>query len=326
MNRRGESEPLDLDALLQELQADGAGETEADGFRSGFVAVVGQPNVGKSTLMNRLIGQKVAIVSSKPQTTRRRILGILTRKEAQIVFVDTPGIHDAFHKLGEWMNQTALDAIPDADVVLFVVQGATAPDDLDRQIAQQLARFKGAKLLLINKIDVIEQELATARYEAYQTLGEWDEVLLISALEGLGVEAVVDRIVEHLPAGPRYYPEGQFTDQTERELAAEIVREAALRNLDQEVPHSVNVVVDEWTQRPNGVTYIGATIFVERDTQKGIVIGAGGQMLKRISTQARTEIERELGAQVYLDLWVKVRDRWRNNESWLNRWGYKPEK
>ncbi|HEX8681768.1 MAG TPA: GTPase Era [Ardenticatenaceae bacterium] len=324
MNRR-ESEPLDLDALLQELQAGQDAQPEPEGFRSGYVAVVGQPNVGKSTLMNRLIGQKVAIVSPKPQTTRRRILGILTREDAQLMFVDTPGIHDAFHKLGEYMNTMALSSIPDADVVLFVVEGVTSPNEMDREIAAQLARFDGPKLLLVNKIDQIEQELAAHRFEQYAALGEWAEVLPISALEGHGVEGVIDRVVQYLPEGPRYYPEGQVTDQTEREIAAEIVREAALRHLEQEVPHSINVVADEWTERPNGVTYISATIFVERDTQKGIVIGQGGKMLKRISSEARAEIERELGVQVYLDLWVKVRDRWRNSDSWLNRWGYKPD-
>lgn len=322
MTKQNEPEPLDLDALFREIQEQQ--ETPED-FRSGYVAVVGQPNVGKSTLMNRLIGQKVAIVSAKPQTTRRRILGILTTEEAQVIFVDTPGIHDPHHKLGEYMNAHALGAIPDADVVLFMVQAGTAPDDLDRQIAQRVARFKGPKILVINKIDVVEQSVATARYEAYRQLGDWERMLLISATEGHGVEAVLEAIVAVLPRGPLYFPSGQVTDQTERVLAAEMIREAALRHLEQEVPHSLNVEVGEWVERGNGLLYLDATIFVERDSQKGIVIGAKGKMLKRISSEARAEMEREFGRPIFLELWVKVREKWRDSDSWLRRWGYKPE-
>lgn len=322
MANPNDPEPLDLDALFREIQEQQ--ETPED-FRSGYVAVVGQPNVGKSTLMNRLIGQKVAIVSAKPQTTRRRILGILTTEEAQVIFVDTPGIHDPHHKLGEYMNAHALGAIPDADVVVFMVQAGTAPDELDRQIAQKVARFGGAKILVINKIDVVEQSVATARYEAYQQLGNWAQTLLISATEGHGVEAVLESIVAALPRGPRYFPSGQVTDQTERVLAAEMIREAALRHLEQEVPHSLNVEVGEWAERGNGVLYLDATIFVERDSQKGIVIGAKGKMLKRISSEARAEMEREFGRPIFLELWVKVREKWRDSDSWLHRWGFKPE-
>ncbi len=325
MPRMDEQEPLDFDALLRDLQSGAAEEDLPDDFRSGFVAVVGQPNVGKSTLINRLIGQKVAIVSPKPQTTRRRILGILTRPDAQAIFVDTPGIHDAFHKLGEYMNQVASSALPDADVVLFVVDAPRAPDELDRQIAAQVMRAEGAKLLVLNKIDLVEQVVANARFEAYQTLGEWDEVLPISASEGHGVEGLLERLIALLPQGPLYYPNGQLTDQSERETAAEIIREAALRHLDQEVPHSLNVEVDEWAEREGGKTYVSATIFVERDSQKGIVIGGGGKMLKRISSDARREMERVMDTPIFLELWVKVREKWRNNENWLNRWGYRPD-
>ncbi len=318
-------EPIDYDALLAELQAEQEEQAVPDDFHSGFVAVVGQPNVGKSTLINRLVGSKVAIISPKPQTTRRRILGILTREDAQLIFVDTPGIHDPFHKLGEYMNEAATTAIPDADVVLFLVEAVRAPDDLDRQIAKRVMAFDGAKLLVINKIDLVEQDIADRRFAAYQALGEWDEVLPISAAEGHGVEGLLDRIALYLPEGPRYYPEGQITDLTERETAAETIREAALHHLDQEVPHSLNVEVDEWAERENGKTYVSATIYVERDSQKGIVIGSGGKMLKRISSTARRELERTLGIPIYLEVWVKVRDKWRDNESWLNRWGYKPQ-
>lgn len=322
MVKQEQANRLDLDALLKELQQE---EQQPIDFRSGFVAVVGQPNVGKSTLINRLVGQKVAIVSPKAQTTRRRILGILTTEKSQIIFVDTPGIHKAHHKLGEYMNVHALGAIPDADVVLFIVQANREPNELDDEIARKVNRFAGPKILLINKIDLVEQEVATARYESYQQLGKWDLVLLISALEGHGVEAVCDTIIENLPLGPRYYPDGQVTDQTERVIVAEMIREVALHHLMQEVPHSLNVEVRDWKKRRNGMIYIEAIIYVERKGQKRIVIGTKGQMLKEISTKARLEIERELGKRIYLELWVKVRDKWRNSENWLRRWGYKPE-
>ncbi len=323
MEKQQHDNALDLDALLKELQQEEPQPTTL--IHSGFVAVVGQPNAGKSTLINHLVGQKIAIVSPKPQTTRRRILGILTTDEAQIIFVDTPGIHTAHHKLGEYMNVHALGAIPDADVVLFLVQAPYPPNEMDYEIARQVSRFTGPKILLINKVDLVEQQWATQRYEEYQQLGEWDQVLLISALEGHGVEAVQEKIIEHLPLGPYYYPAGQVTDQTERVLAAEIVREVALHHLMQEVPHSLNVEVRDWKKRRNGMIYIEAIIYVERKGQKRIVIGTKGQMLKEISTKARVEIERELGKRIYLELWVKVRDKWRNSENWLRRWGYKPE-
>ncbi|MBA3534747.1 MAG: GTPase Era [Ardenticatenales bacterium] len=323
---QSDSDALDLNALFEELQSQQAEAALPEDHRSGFVAVVGQPNVGKSTLINRLIGQKIAIISPKPQTTRRRILGILTREDAQVIFVDTPGVHEPLHRLGEYMNEMALTAIPDADVVLFLVQAGTAPDDLDRQIASKIAHFEGPKVLVINKIDVVEQDVASARYTAYQALGKWDEMLLISATEGHGVEGVLDALIKHLPQGPRYYPEGQVTDQHERDFGAEVIREAALGYLEQEVPHALNVEVDEWKERENGMLYISATLYVERDSQKGIVIGEGGKMLKRISSQARRELERILEQKVYLELWVKVREKWRSSENWLGRWGYKPPK
>jgi len=323
METQQNANTLDLDTLLKELQQEEQETTRV--FHSGFAAVVGQPNAGKSTLINHLVGQKVAIVSPKPQTTRRRILGILTTEEAQIIFVDTPGIHNAHHKLGEYMNVHALGAIPDADVVLFLVQAPYRPNEMDHEIARQVGRFAGPKILLINKVDLVEQDLATKRYEQYQQLGEWDQVLLISALEGHGVEAVQETIVEHLPLGPHYYPAGQVTDQTERVLAAEIIREVALYHLMQEVPHSLNIEVREWKKRKNGMIYIEAWLYVERKGQKRIVIGKKGEMLKQISTKSRLQIEKELGKRIYLEIWVKVRDKWRNSENLLKRWGYKPE-
>lgn len=320
MTKQGQE--LDLQALLTEIQEI---QEVPEGFRSGFVAVVGQPNVGKSTLMNRLIGQKVAIVSPKPQTTRRRIRGILNLDNGQVVFVDTPGIHNPFHKLGEYMNQHAWGAIPDADVVLFLTEATRAPNELELEIVKQVQAFEGPKVLVINKIDLVEQAVATERYEAYEQLGKWNSILLISATEGHGVEAVEETLVEYLPEGPRYFAPEQTTDETGQMLVAEMIREVALRYLEQEVPHSLSVEIAEWKARKKGKTYIHAIIYVERKSQKGIVIGAKGKMLKRISREARLEIERELGLELYLELWVKVREKWRNSENWLNRWGYKPD-
>lgn len=318
--------PLDIEGLMREAQAANEKQDELpEDFRSGYVAVVGQPNVGKSTLMNRLVGQKIAIVSPKPQTTRRRILGILTNDRGQVMFVDTPGIHDPQSKLGAYMNVHALGAIPDADVVVFMVQGGTVPDEQDEKIAVAVRKFQGPKILVINKIDVIPQEVANARYAAYEKMGQWDRVLLISALEGHGVEGVLDAILELLPKGPLYFPAGQVTDQTERTLGAEIIREIALGQLEHEVPHALNVEIIEWSRRKSGVIYIEANLTVERDSQKGIVIGAKGQMLKKIGAEARRQIESELGIRAYLELYVKVRDRWRDDDAWLRRYGYKPE-
>lgn len=325
MNNDKDYKPLDIEALMREAEAANQQESLPEDFRSGYVAVVGQPNVGKSTLMNRLVGQKVAIVSPKPQTTRRRILGILTNEQGQVIFVDTPGIHDPQSKLGTYMNVHALGAIPDADLVLFMVQGGTAPDEQDEKIAQAVQKVKGPKILVINKIDIIPQDVANARFAAYEKMGQWDRVILISALEGHGVEGVLDAILELLPRGPLYFPAGQVTDQTERTLAAEIIREVALGQLEHEVPHAINVEIIEWTQRKSGVIYIEANLTVERDSQKGIVIGAKGHMLKKIGADARRHIENELGIRVYLELYVKVRNRWRDDDAWLRRYGYKPE-
>lgn len=320
MTKQGQE--LDLQALLTEIQEI---QETPEGFRSGFVAVVGQPNVGKSTLMNRLIGQKVAIVSSKPQTTRRRIRGILNLDHAQVIFVDTPGIHKPFHKLGEYMNLQAWAAIPDADVVLFIADGTRTPNEFELEIVKQVQASRGPKVLVINKIDLVEQTVATARYNRYEQLGQWDRILLISALEGHGVEGVSDTLVEYLPEGPRYFAAEQATDETGQMLVAEIIREVALHHLEQEVPHALSVEIAEWKARTKGKTYIQAIIYVERKSQKGIVIGAKGKMLKQISRKARLQIEEQLGLELYLELWVKVREKWRNSESWLNRWGYKPD-
>jgi GTP-binding protein Era len=298
--------------------------------RSGFVAVVGKPNVGKSTLMNAYLGRKLAIVSEKPQTTRNRLLGILTlerdrgdRADAQVIFVDTPGIHQPLHMLGEYMVETAIRAIPDADLVLFLVDASRPPGDEDRQIVSLLDECRGVPVLLVlNKADLLPAEDITPHSAAYQQLGNFEKALLISALHGDGLDDLLGDILDRLPFGPRYYPEEQVTDQQLRFIAAELVREQVLRHLRQEIPYSVAVVVQDFKERSEDMTYISANIFVERDTQKAIVLGRGGSMIKRIGRDARREIEKLLGTRVYLELWVKVRKKWRRDQKELQRLGY----
>lgn len=295
------------------------------GHRSGFVAVVGRPNVGKSTLVNHFLGQKVAIVSPKPQTTRSRITGILTEEDAQVIFIDTPGLHRPFHTLGELMVDVAAQAIPDADVVLFVVDVSALPTDEDRWIADLLRqRTKKPIILVLNKMDLLPPDAVKRHTEAYwELMPDHAEWMMTVATEGINLDKLRDRIVEHLPEGPRYYPGHQITDQTERDIAAELVREQVLRFTHQEVPHSVAVVVEEFTEREHGVVYIAANIHVERDSQKGIIIGAKGRMLRKIGAAARQEIERMVGGRVYLDLWVKVSKNWRHDLVRIQQLGYK---
>ncbi len=304
------------------------------GHRSGFVAVIGRPNVGKSTLVNRIVGQKVAIVSPKPQTTRNRILGILTREDVQVIFVDTPGLHRPRHRLGQAMVAAAAAAIPDADVVLFMVDVSAPPTDEDRLIAHLIRKQTEAPVVLVlNKMDLLPAEKVKPHTQSYWELasdlipptggrmagGGW---MMTVATEGVNLDKLLELIVEALPEGPRYYPGDQVTDQTEREIAAELIREQVLRYTRQEVPHAVAVVVEEFKERENNVIYVGANIFVEKNSQKGIIIGHKGQMLRQIGTAARREIERMTGGRVYLDLWVKVRKGWRRDERELRRLGY----
>ena len=291
--------------------------------RSGFVAVIGKPNVGKSTLMNAYLGQKVAIVSPKPQTTRHRIRGILTLPNAQIIFVDTPGIHKPLHKLGEYMVKTAIAAILDADVVLFLVDVSQMPDEEDELIARTLKeRYKGPVILVLNKMDLLKPEQVKPHTEAYLALGDFQDWMMISAVTGDNLDKLRDLIVAYLPPGPRFYPEDQITDADERFIAAEIIREKALHFLHQEVPHSIAVVIEEFKDRGPNLSYISATIYVEKDSQKGIVIGKDGKMLKKIGQAARRELELNFGRRIYLDLWVKVRKKWRRDEAELRWLGY----
>jgi len=286
------------------------------GFRAGYVAVVGRPNVGKSTLVNRFVGQKVSIVSEKPQTTRTRLLGILTLPDAQIIFIDTPGIHKPIHSLGEAMVKAASSSLRDADLVALIVDASVPPSDEDR-LAADAVRAHAARvpaLLILNKIDLLNHEAAERAEAAYAPLCDFADVLSVSALRGDNLDALQDTILARLPESPPFYPPDQVTDQPERAVAAELVREQVLAHTYQEVPHAVAVVVDDYKQRSEDMTYIAATIYVEKDSQKGIVIGAGGQMLKSIGQAARVEIEALIGTRVYLDLRVKVRKDWRKKE------------
>ncbi|RRR65788.1 MAG: GTPase Era [Candidatus Viridilinea halotolerans] len=297
------------------------GEEALPPIRSGFVALVGKPNVGKSTLLNALLGQKVTIVSPRPQTTRVPTRGILSRPGAQIVFVDTPGIHQPSHALGRMMVDLAELSIPNADVIAFMVDISQPPSELDRRIAQQVQRARGQRLLVLNKVDV--KPRGERNYlEEYRALGPWDEELAISARRRLGLTSLLDIIVERLPEGPALYPDERVTDQSEQQLATEFVREKVLFHTQHEVPHAVAVAVDEWEER-EPATFIRMTITVERDGQKAIIIGANGAMLKKIGTAARYEIERMLERKIYLELWVKVRANWRDDPAALGWLGYR---
>jgi GTPase len=288
-------------------------------IRSGFVALLGKPNVGKSTLLNAYLGQKVSIVSPKPQTTRLSVRGMLNRDDAQIIFVDTPGLHTPRSQLGEFMVQAARRAIPDSDVLCFVVDASEPPSALDRQIAEVLKRARKPAILVLNKIDVARK--ADVFLQQYRELGPWEIEVAVSAKTTDGLSTLLEEIVKRLPEGPRLFPAEQVTDISEREQVAELVREKVLLNTSEEVPHGVAVEIEEWAERGERL-YIRATVNVERDSHKGIIIGEGGKMLKKIGAAARYEIERVLGRAVYLDIWIKVRKDWRRDPSSLRWLGY----
>ena len=291
--------------------------------------MVGRPNVGKSTLINALLGQKVAAVSPRPQTTRRRQLGILTREDAQLVFVDTPGLHVAKHKLGEYLNQEAEEALRSVDVVLWLIDASTGPGEEDNRIAGLLKdlRHRIPQVMAANKMDLVPGEHRSAALEEYQGFLRKDtRVVPISALQSEGLDELIALLVSLLPLRPPEFDEEEVTDLYEKEIAADLIREAALLKLRDEVPHGIAVRIDQFAERANGMAYIEATLLVERDSQKGIVIGEGGRMLKQIGTRARQEIESMSGRPVYLDLHVKVEKDWRNNENVLRRLGYKLKK
>jgi GTPase len=294
-------------------------------FHSGFITILGKPNVGKSTLVNALLGQKIAAVSPRAQTTRRRQLGILTLPEAQLVFVDTPWVHTARHKLGEFFNQEAEEALDGVDVVLFLVDASSEPDEEDQQAAGLVMRLrhKTSVILGLNKIDKVPEQAVEAARSMYQPLAPEAPILTFSAASHKGLKELQEALAARLPVRPAEYPEDQVTDLYEREIAVELIREAALVFLQKEVPHALAVRLDEFSERPNGSAYIAATLLVEHDSQKGIVIGEGGAMLRKIGSAARMEIESMSGRKVFLELRVKVDKDWRDDENALRRLGYK---
>ncbi|MDD4601640.1 GTPase Era [bioreactor metagenome] len=295
---------------------------QSENYKSGFVSVIGRPNVGKSTLVNSLIGQKVAIMSDKPQTTRNKILCILNTEDAQIVFIDTPGIHKPKHKLGEYMVETATRTLREVDVILFVVDATASLGAGEQFIMENLASIKTPVMLVVNKIDQVSKRELLPIIQKYTEQYNFAAVVPISALEKTNLNDLVDEIKKHLEPGPQYYPEDMITDQPERLLIAELVREKVLHMTREEIPHAIAVDIEEITTRSNNDLYIRAVIYVERDSQKGIVIGAKGQLLKEIGQTARVDIENLLGSKAYLDLWVKVKKDWRNRDGILKSFGY----
>ncbi|MCY0898758.1 MAG: GTPase Era [Firmicutes bacterium] len=291
-------------------------------YKSGFVALVGRPNVGKSTLLNALLGTKVAIATPKPQTTRNRIVGILHRPNAQLVLVDTPGVHRAEHKLGEEMNRTARLTAQDADILWHIVDLSRSPNQEDQWVADLCQKSGIPTWLVMNKADLVED--VKARWQPYRALMSYQDAFVISAVKETGLARLVEAAIQALPEGAPYYPEEMVTDQSEDFYVSEIIREKVLELTREEVPYSIAVVVEERVRRRPELTYIRATILVERDGQKAILIGQGGRMLKDIGRRARADLEAYYGHQVYLDLWVKTRERWRDQEAWLRRLGYTP--
>ena len=300
--------------------------TDTKEFKSGFVTLIGRPNVGKSTLMNHLIGQKIAITSEKPQTTRNRIQTVYTDERGQIIFLDTPGIHKAKNKLGEYMVNVAENTLKEVDVILWLVEPTTFIGAGERHIAEQLSKIKTPVILVINKIDTVKSKEEILTFiAAYKDILNFAEIIPVSALKEMNIEDVKSSIFKYLPAGPQFYDEDTVTDQPMRQIAAELIREKALRMLDDEIPHGIAVVIDQMKERPNGIIDVDATIVCERDSHKGIIIGKGGSMLKRIGTAARMEIENLMDTKVNLKLWVKVRREWRDSNMYMKNYGYNPK-
>ena len=293
-------------------------------YKSGFVTLIGRPNVGKSTLMNRLIGQKIAITSNKPQTTRNRIQTVYTCDEGQIIFLDTPGIHKAKNKLGEYMVSVAERTLKEVDVILWLVEPSTFIGAGEQHIAEQLRSVKTPVFLVINKIDTVEKAEILKFIAAYKDIVDFAEIIPVSALKGENTDDLLQAMMKYLPTGPQYYDEDTITDQPERQIVAEMIREKALRNLNDEIPHGIAVAIDRMHERPNGgIIDIDATIVCERNSHKGIIIGKQGAMLKKIGSQARADMEALLDCKVNLKLWVKVKKDWRDSDFLIKNFGYR---
>ncbi|WP_347993338.1 GTPase Era [uncultured Eubacterium sp.] len=292
-------------------------------YKSGFVALIGRPNVGKSTLMNKIIGQKIAITSNKPQTTRNKIQTVYTCDEGQIIFLDTPGIHKAKNKLGEYMVNVAEKTLKEVDVILWLVEPSTFIGAGEQHIAEQLKDINVPVILVINKIDTVKKEEILVFIDAYRKILDFAEIIPASALRDKNADEIVESIFKYLPQGPQYYDEDTVTDQPMRQIVAEIIREKALHALNEEIPHGIAVTIEKMKERRNGkITDIEATIICERDSHKGIIIGKQGSMLKKIGSNARYEIEQMLEMKVNLQLWVKVRKEWRDSDLLLKNYGY----
>ncbi len=295
---------------------------QTEKFHSGYVSITGRPNVGKSTLLNTILGEKVAIVAPKPQTTRNRIIGIKNTSDCQIIFIDTPGIHKPKHMLGEIMVRESQEAIKEVDIVLFVVK-PEAPGKGDNFIIETFRGLNKPVFLIINKVDTVKKQYLLPVIEKFNALYKFKETIPISALTGDGIDILINTIINHLPEGPKYFPDDILTDQVERFMVSEIIREKAIRATEDEVPHSVAVDITDWGEREDGIIFIKANIYVEREGQKGIIIGKGGEKLKTIGSHARIEIEKLLGTKIFLELWVKVKKDWRSNSHTLRGLGFR---
>ena len=290
--------------------------------KSGFVSIIGRPNVGKSTFMNRVIGHKIAIMSDKAQTTRNKIQGVMTREDAQIIFLDTPGIHKPKHKLGDYMMRVAKNTLSEIDAIMFMVNVNEDIGRGDEYIMEMLKNVKTPVFLVLNKIDLVHPDALMPKIEKYKTYMDFTEIVPISALEGLNVDHFIDVLPDSFPAGPKYYPDDQISDHPEQFVVGEIIREKILHLTSEEIPHAIGVNVDRMIKESEERVRIEATIFVERDSQKGIVIGKGGKKLKEVGKRARRDIEMLLGSKVYLELWVKVQKDWRNKVNFIRQMGY----
>ncbi|EGQ1787854.1 TPA: GTPase Era [Staphylococcus pseudintermedius] len=291
-------------------------------YKSGFVTIIGRPNVGKSTFVNRVIGHKIAIMSDKAQTTRNKIQGVMTQQDAQIVFLDTPGIHKPKHKLGDYMMKVAKNTLSEIDAVMFMVNVNEEIGRGDEYIMKMLKTVKTPVFLVLNKIDLVHPDALMPRIEQYQRYMDFAEIIPISALEGHNVDHFINVLKSYLPEGPQYYPDGQISDHPEQFVVSELIREKILQTTSEEIPHAIGVNVERMTQESEDRVHIEAVIYVERDSQKGIVIGKGGKKLKEVGKRARLDIEHLLGSKVYLDLWVKVQKDWRNKSSFIKQMGY----